>query len=122
MDITVDCCDREGNVKEFVEKIQNVLSYDISKERIATHVPVSVQLISSSAFQSHNAAILQQIGFIQAPNQRPYPLSTVRKDTLLQAAAFSTSLPHSHSLRPPLAQQNFLLHCHLVLDLHKLLH
>ena len=42
MDITVDCCDREGNVKEFVEKIQNVLSYDISKERIATHVPVSV--------------------------------------------------------------------------------
>ena len=31
MDITVDCCDREGNVKEFVEKIQNVLSYDISK-------------------------------------------------------------------------------------------
>ena len=40
MDITVDCCDRYGNVKEFVEKIQNVLSYDISRERIATHVPV----------------------------------------------------------------------------------
>ena len=77
MDITVDCCDREGNVKEFVEKIQNVLSYDISKERIATHVPVSVQLISSSAFQSHDAAILQQIGSIQDPNQRPCPLSTV---------------------------------------------
>ena len=72
MDITVDCCYREVNVKEFVEKTQNVLSYDISKERIATHVPVSVQLISSSAFQNHDAAILLQIGFIQ--DQRPCPL------------------------------------------------
>ena len=105
MVITVDCCDREGNVKEFVEKIQNVLRYDISKERIATHVPVSVQLISSSSFQSHDAAILQQIGFIQDPNQKPCPLPTVRQDTLIQAAAFSPSLPHSHALRPPLAQQ-----------------
>ena len=104
MDITVDCCDRDGNVKEFVEKIQNVLN-DISKERIATHVPVSVQLISSSVFQNHDAAILQQIGFIQDPNQRPCPLSTGREDTLLQAAAFSPSLPYSHALRPPLAQQ-----------------
>ena len=103
MDITVDCFDREGNVKEFVEKIQNVLSYDISKERIATHVSVSVQLISSSAFQSHDAAISQQIGFIQDPNQRPCPLTTVREDTLLQAAAFH-------------------LHCHILmlLELHLL--
>ena len=88
-----------------MEKIQNVLSYDIIKERIPTHVPVSVELISSSAFQSHDAAILQQIYFIQDPNQRPCPLSTVCEDTLLQAAASSPSMPHSHAIKPPPAQE-----------------
>ena len=55
MNITVDCCDREGSVKEFVEKIQNVLSYDISKERIATHVAslCSTHIYCKSLFNSY---------------------------------------------------------------------
>ena len=102
MDITVDCCDRDGNVKEFVEKIQNVLN-DISKERIATHVPVSVQLIFSSAFQSHDAAILQQIGFFRIQIKG---LVHCQQDVKI----------------PSYKQLLFHLHCHIpmLLDLHLL--
>ena len=40
----------------------------VERELQPTYQSSSVQLISSSAFQSHDAAILQQIGFIQDPN------------------------------------------------------